>query len=229
MAFYELTATQLQTAPTVFSEYWDSCVVFWNNNLPSGVYYKYCVVVESTIDSGVYEDFITYGYEFDPKLLVKFQQANELDFQKYLNDYKKKVNKSAQKNSSTKLSVFSNRGGFFTTNKSEYKNVDKTLKSREEKSSSDGLLSKIFKQQGFQNRIRKFEGLKFKEKERYRQNDSNKDHNISKLILKDMEINNITDEINEKDKENENNLLDTGIILPKDNIFNKNKELEKEK
>lgn len=80
MAFYELTATQLQTAPTVFSEYWDSCVVFWNNNLPSGVYYKYCVVVESTIDSGVYEDFITYGYNTIDNNSAMVSKSKAIDY-----------------------------------------------------------------------------------------------------------------------------------------------------
>ena len=169
-------------------------------------------------------DFTTYGYEFDPKLFVKYQQEiQKIDIQKYLNEIKTKLNKSIQKNSSTKLSMFSNRGGFFTTNKSEYKNVDRTMKSREDKSkedksSSEGFLSRIFKQQGFQHKIRKFEGLKFKdrERERYRENDSNKAQNMSKLILKETEINNLSD-----DKIKVENINDDDLSIP---AINKQKE-----
>ena len=171
-------------------------------------------------------DFVTYGYEFDPKLFVKYQQEiQKIDMQKYLNEIKTKLNKSIQKNSSTKLSMFSNRGGFFTTNKSEYKNNDRTMKSREDKSkedksSSEGFLSRIFKQQGFQHRIRKFEGLKFKDRDRdrdrHRENDSNKAQNISNLILKETEINNLSN-----DKIKDENINEDDLSIP---AINKQKE-----
>ena len=189
-------------------------------------------------------DFITYGYEFDPKLLIKLKQDDhKFELKKFLNDQKMTMNKSIQKNSSTKLSVISNRGGLFTINKSDFKNIDKTLKSREEKSksSSDGILTAIFKQQYFHNKIRKFEGLKFREKERekYRQIDSNRDQNISNLILKDMEINNFmeekinnyndnNDKENDNDNENENILIGTGTTFQKNNEINKNIESDKD-
>ena len=74
-------------------------------------------------------DFITYGYEFDPKLLIKLKQDDhKFELKKFLNDQKMTMNKSIQKNSSTKLSVISNRGGLYTMNKSDFKNIDKTLK-----------------------------------------------------------------------------------------------------
>ena len=139
-------------------------------------------------------DFITYGYEFDPKLLVKFQQ----DMQKSadLHNLIQKFDKGIQKNMSTKFSIPSHNEGFFTTNKSETKNIDKACRSKQDKSkddmsSSEGILSKIFKNQNVVNKIRRFEGLKIKGKKNEKNNiefDSNK-QNISKLILKDSKLN----------------------------------------
>lgn len=63
MAFYELTATQLQTSPNVkYDSEWDIYRVVWNNNLSDNVYYKYCALIESTVDSSVYESTIIRGY-----------------------------------------------------------------------------------------------------------------------------------------------------------------------
>ena len=147
-------------------------------------------------------DFTTYGYEFDPKLFIKFQQdMQKIDIQKYFNEIKT-MNKSVQKNSSTKLSMFSNKGGFFTTNKSEYKNIDKTMK-------SGGFLSRILNQQGFPNKMRKFKGLKIKEKEIFSESDSNKAQNISQLILKDTEIN-----LSSEKNKDENNINEEILSIP---------------
>ena len=149
-------------------------------------------------------DFITYGYEFDPEFFVKSQNKfSKIDIQKYLNENKEKIDRSVQKNYSSKFS-----GGFFTTNKSEVKNNDKTVKSikeksKEIKSSSEGFLSKMIMQKRAQYKIRKFEGLKIKDREKSNQNDSNKMPNISNLILKESENNNFPSKRN-KDENNYN-------------------------
>jgi len=190
-------------------------------------------------------DFITHGYEFDPKLLVKLQQSSihKLDVQKFLNEIKSKFDKSVHKNTSTKSSVFTNRGGFFTTNKSDYKvidNFDKTIKSKEEKSkkdksksSSEGFLSRILRQQGFKNKIRKFEGLKFREREKNQEIDSNRAQNITNLILKESEKNNnkISDKKNNDNKVNNSNDNINSIEFPSkiDNEKYNSKNLETEK
>ena len=178
-------------------------------------------------------DFTTFGYEFDPKFFVQIQQEiHKLDLQKYFNEIKSRMDRSAQKNSSTKMSIFTNKAGFFTTNKSEYKNPDKTLKSKEEKSkedksksSSDGFLSKIFKNSGIHSRIRRFEGFKIKEKEKNQEIDSNKAQSISNLILKDTEIK-LSDDVNSN---NENILNNDELATRSINIEDNTKEIEKEK
>ena len=171
-------------------------------------------------------DFITYGYEFDPMYFVKNKKKfKKIDIQKYLDQFKPKIDRSIQKNLSTKLSA-----GFFTTNKSELKNIDKTVKSieeksKEEKSSSDGFLSKIINQQRAQYKIRKFEGLKIRqiEREKSKENDSNKAPNISNLILKETETNNFS---SKKNKDiNTQNFIE---LTSQDNNTQKNLEAEKE-
>ena len=169
-------------------------------------------------------DFITYGYEFDPKLFIKFQQnVKKSDFQNYI----QKLEKSVQKNISTKLSIFSNKGGFFATNKSELKILDKTNKSKEdiskeEKSSSEGILSRIFRNQGISNRIRKFDGLKLKDREKTI--DSNK-QNFSKLI-RESEINFSIDK--NKEEHNYKNLKKIDIRPKIEKEATVNQESEKD-
>ena len=186
-------------------------------------------------------DFITYGYEFDPKLLVKIQPSiPKLDVQKFFNEIKSKFDKSVHKNTSTKSSVFTNRGGFFTTNKSDYKIIDKTFKSKEEntkkdksKISSEGFLSRILRQQALKNKIRKFEGLKLREKEKNQEIDSNRGQNISNLILKETEKKNkkISVKKNNDNKVNNSNDNMNSIELPSkiDNEKYNSKNLETEK
>ena len=174
-------------------------------------------------------DFMTHGYEFDPKLLIKYQQdIQKVDMQNYFKELKTKMNKSIQKNNSTKLSVFSKQGGFFTTNKSEYKVVDKTVKSRNDKSkekssSSEGFLSRIFKNQGFKNKIRKFEGLKIRERQKVNENDSNRAQNISKLILKENEIQNTSSE-----KMKDENIIINDEEMKIKGINKKHEEIQKD-
>ena len=164
-------------------------------------------------------DFISYGYEFDPKQLIKYQQnyKKSSDIQNYLH----KLDKGVQKNISTKLSFHPKKGGFFATNKS-YKIIDKAKKikkdkSKDEKSNSEGILSRIFKNQNFTNKIRRFEGLKIKERKKEKDKDkerttididSNK-QNISKLMFKDSVFNFSNEKyIDENKDENNFNLLD---------------------
>ena len=181
-------------------------------------------------------DFITYGYEFDPKLLIKFQQnfKKSSDFQNYI----QKLDKGVQKNISTKLSIPSHKDGFFATNKSEYKINYKTIKSKndkskDEKSSSEGILSKIFKNQNISNRIRRFEGLKIrergKEKDKEKEKttneiDSNK-QNISKLLFKDSAFNYSSEK--NKDENNYNYLNNSDFHIKHINDAN-NQESEKD-
>ena len=175
-------------------------------------------------------DFITYGYEFDPKLLVKFQQNMQKSAD--LHYLIQKLDKGIQKNISTKFSIPSHKEGFFTTNKSETKNIDKAWKSKQDKSkddmsSSEGILSKIFKNQNIVNKIRKFEGLKIKGKKNEKNNiefDSNK-QNISKLILKDSKLNYSSEK--NKDENNDQYLDNSDFHIKNINDLN-NQESEKD-
>ena len=182
-------------------------------------------------------DFITYGYEFDPKLLIKFQQSFKKSSD--LHNYLQKVDKGVQKNISTKLSIPSNKDVFFATNKSENKINNKKIKSKndkskDEKSGSEGILSRIFKNQNVSNKIRRFEGLKIREREKDKDKerttieiDSNK-QNISKLIFKDSAFNYSSEKYKDenKDENNFNYLTNSDFHIKNINALN---NLESEK
>ena len=113
-------------------------------------------------------DFTTYGLEFDPKIFFNLKQFNLNYKNKLLFDYdkmhmhkEKNIKREEQKLSLTHHK--SRSGGFFTTNKSDFK-IDENRNNNEsnDKSSSDaiGLLNKIMFATKSPNKIRKFEGLK---------------------------------------------------------------------
>ena len=64
MAFYELTANDLQTCSNMKYMNTDIFTIYWNldeHMADIGNNYKYCVVIQSTVDSGVYDYFTDSG------------------------------------------------------------------------------------------------------------------------------------------------------------------------
>ena len=116
--------------------------------------------------------------------------------------------------------------GIMPTNLSKNKyTIANKMSNNKSKSSSDGFLSKIFKNSGIHSRIRRFEGFKIKEKEKNQEIDSNKAQSISNLILKDTEIK-LSDDV----KSNNENILNNDELATRSiNIEDNTKEIEKTK
>ena len=145
-------------------------------------------------------DFITYGFELDPKFFINLKQfKRQINLKNsLLADFNKMQNKKEELKLS--LSHYKTRtGGFFTTNKSDFKtDENKNNNDSNNKSRSEGvsLLNKIMVTTKIPNKIRKFEGLQKNEKK------------IS-IIKKPEENKDKNNNINDKDKkaENENNKM----------------------
>ena len=143
-------------------------------------------------------DFSTFGYEFDPRLFIKFKQHQREEEEKILFNYNK-INKNVENKNQDKLSN-KNKKEFFTTNKSDFKNDDEYKNNDNEsnnKSSSDGggILGKVMLAGfGISNKVRHFEGLKNKDIENKRSifNFSNNDNFFNRndiIISKDKKEN----------------------------------------
>ena len=182
-------------------------------------------------------DFTTYGYEFDPKLLIKFKQLNMekqllLDSEKIKNDMQNKVG--------TKTTINRKKNEFFTTNKYDFKTDErkKNKKESNEKSSSEGggLLSKIMLANfGINKNIRNFGGIKESNIEKKRtifNNDKNKESPLNNNIISNNQNNHkdniISNEKKEGGLENDGNIIENKENEQKEELIN-NKVSEEDK
>ena len=119
-------------------------------------------------------DFITCGFEFDPKMFFNLKQLNINLKNRLLLDYDKMHKASKKiKGEEPNFSLTHHKArtrGFFTTNKSDFKldenNENKNNNDSNDKSSSEvgSLLNKIMSTKIIPAKIRKFEGLRKSEK-----------------------------------------------------------------
>ena len=119
-------------------------------------------------------DFITCGFEFDPKMFFNLKQLNINLKNRLLLDYDKMHKTSKKiKGEEPNFSLTHHKArtrGFFTTNKSDFKldenNENKNNNDSNDKSSSEvgSLLNKIMSTKIIPAKIRKFEGLRKSEK-----------------------------------------------------------------
>ena len=116
-------------------------------------------------------DFITYGFEFDPKMFFNLKQLN-INLKNRLLLDSDKVHKESKKikGEEPNFSLTHHKArtrGFFTTNKSDFKlDENKNNNDSNDKSSFEigSLLNKIMSANKIATKIRKFEGLKKSEK-----------------------------------------------------------------
>ena len=155
-------------------------------------------------------DFITYGFELDPKFFIYLKQIQFgkqppllIDFYKIKKDIKKEKEKEHKIKIST-LPNYKYKGGFFTTNKSDFK-IDENKNKNEigdnesnEKSFSEvgGIFNKILHSTKIQIKKKKFEGLS--------NNIHKKPFFINKNINQVYKNKNRENENDEKEKENNN-------------------------
>ena len=172
-------------------------------------------------------DFITRGYELDPKLFVRLKQLQLtkqsqliFDFENLKKEYIKKEKEKEREIKRSTLPHYKYKGSFFTTNKLDFKTDDNKNKNDDDNESNEksfseggGMFDKILKSNKMPNKVRQFEGL----------NDDNikkKPFFINKNINQIYKNRKKESEKDEKEQENDNGVGTLNFDISKYKLAN---------